>query len=370
MITYRSSGVDISAGEKFAGMIKKRVAAAWPESGKEIGGFAGGGPIPAGASKVKGSTDGTGTVALLTALSGKYENIGHNLVAMCAVDSYVSGARPRYFLDTLNVARLIPDEHIKIIESIIAACQRAGCILIGGETAELPDMFKYDWVFNLDGAVIGFSDPELSYVPVRPGQKVYGWLSYGPGSNGFSLLREVHELRIREDFCFHIRRAFCAKNGNKNVAKVINKLMKCQSELYGRTLADDLLIPTPIWISEIETQRMRGVKFAGHAHITGGGMPGNISRILPSDCRVVIDRSAWTRPAIFRYTEKLGRINQFEMDRTFNQGIMVASIVNPDGPLPNDPNVFEIGTVEKRFIERRGEWENKQVVFFGRHSEE
>ncbi|MDR3559801.1 MAG: AIR synthase related protein [Candidatus Pacebacteria bacterium] len=368
MTTYQSAGVDIDAGDQFARMIKERVKAAWPECGEEIGGFAGGGPIPQGAKEVKASMDGTGTVALIAALSETYHSIGFNLVGMCAVDTYVDGGRPLYFMDTLGVAQLIPDLHIQIIDSIIEACKKAGCKLIGGETAELPDMYKADWVFNLDGAVIGFPDPDLCYAPVRPGQKVYGWLSYGPGSNGFSLLRKVHNLKAEEGFWYHIRKAFGLTD--MSLDKVIENLSIPRWELNGRALSEDLLVPTPIWIPEIEAQRKRGVVFAGHAHITGGGMPGNIPRILPNDCKVVIDRGTWTRPAIFRYTQDIGDINFYEMDKTFNQGIMVVSIVDPSGPLPDDSNIVEIGTVEKRLVIPPGLREINQVQFIGKHREE
>lgn len=362
--TYASAGVDISAGDRFAEMIKDRVNNAWPEMAKEIGGFAGGGIIPSYAKKVVGSTDGTGTVALLAAIAEKYDTIGFNAVAMGAVDAYVAGARPMYLWDTLNVGKLIPDEHIQIIDSIIAACKKAGCKLGGGETAELPDMHRYPWVFNVDVAVVGFPNPALSYVPVRAGQKVYGWESFGPGSNGFSLLRKVHDLKIKEDFWFHIRQAFGLKN--KSLDRVVKNLMRPQPELDGKNLADVLLVPTPIWIPEIEAQRERGVKFAGHAHITGGGVPGNVPRILPREFQVTIDRSTWVRPAIFRFTQDVGKIAQDEMDRTFNQGIMVVSIVDPDGVLPNDPNCFEIGEVANY----PAEYCLPRVNFTGRHTEE
>ncbi len=374
--TYEAAGVNIDEGNSFSDLIKERVKKAWPEVAGEIGGFAGGGPIPTNAKRIEGSTDGTGTVALLAALVKKYDTIGFNAVAMGAVDTYVAGFQPAYLWDTLNVGRLIKEEHIEIIDSIIAACKRAGCKLSGGETAELPDMHRYPWVFNLDVAVVGFPIPDFEYVPVRPGQKLYGWPSFGPGSNGFSLLRKVHSLKIVEDFWFHIRQAFGMRN--KSIDRVIENMQKPRPELFGKTLADALLVPTPIWIPEIEAQRKRGVKFAGHAHITGEGMPGNIPRILPNEYRVVIDRSFWERPAIFRYTQEVGKISQAEMDRTFNQGIMVVSIVDSDGPEPDDPNIYEIGQVEKRDFSiarglKGGECRfptGEQVIFIGEHLEE
>lgn len=361
-MTYASAGVNISAGNFFAEMIKKRVSAAWPERDNEIGGFAGGGPIPSGATIVKGSTDGTGTVALLAAMLKKYDSIGFNACAMGAVDTYVSGARPAYLLDTLNVGHLVPRDHIQIIDSLIAACKKAGCVLIGGETAEVPDMHRYPWVFNLDVAVIGFPDPDLAYVPVRVGQKVYGSLSYGPGSNGFSLLRKVHGLKIKEDFWFHLRQAFKLKN--KSLAKVVDNLTRPQPELGGKTLADALLVPTPIWIPEIEAQRKRGVRFSGIAHITGGGLVENIPRILPQGFGVFIDKNAWKRPQIFRFTQDVGSISNEEMNRTFNQGIMLVYFIDPDGPLPDSSNFIEIGEI------RHCQDHTDKVIFTGKHLEE
>jgi|GEM_PF-494759 phosphoribosylformylglycinamidine cyclo-ligase len=363
MTTYAQAGVDIDAADRFVEMIKRLIRENWPEVEGEIGGFAGGGPVPPGAVKVEGSTDGTGTVAILSALVGNYLGIGQNAVAMGAVDMYVSGSRPLYLLDTFNVGRLEPEKHIGIIKSVVNGCRVAGCKLIGGETAELPDMFKYSWMFNLDVAVIGFPDPELVFVPMRSGQLVYGWPSGGPGSNGFSLLRKVHNLRLQEDGFRGLMRKFFRLEGS--MSRVLDNLIKPRPELAGgRSLADALLQPTPIWIEKIESERKRGVKFAGHAHITGGGMPGNIPRILPNDLEVIIEKNDITRPAIFRLTQEVGGISNEEMDRVFNNGVMVASIVEPDGPLPDSP-AFQIGMVRGRGA-KKGKL-NPQVQFAGKY---
>lgn len=362
MTTYKQAGVDIEASDTFTDMIKKRVQENWPETADEIGGFAGGGPIPPGAVKIKGSTDGTGTVAILSALVNDFSGIGQNAVAMGAVDMYVAGARPFYLLDTLNTGRLDPEKHIQIIESVIEGCKLAGCKLIGGETAELPDMFKYSWMFNLDVAVIGFPDPELAFLPVREGHPVYGWGSGGPGSNGFSLLRKVHNLRLKEDGLLGLFRKIFRLKGS--MSKVLDNLLKPREEFHGQSLTDRLLRPTPIWIRRIEEERKRGVKFARHAHITGGGMVGNIPRILPVDLSVVIDKSKIIRPAIFYYTQEVGKIAEAEMDRVFNQGVMVASIVDPSGELPQGDGVVRIGEVAKR----RGD--EPRVQFTGRYYRE
>lgn len=343
--TYKAAGVDLDAADRFEDMIKERVAATWPDTGGEIGGFAGGGPIPPGATHLKGSTDGTGTKAILAALLGKFDGLGQDAVAMSAVDMYVSGNRPTYLLDTLDVGHLDPDLHIAVIESVIRGCQRAGCKLIGGETAELPDLFRHPWMVNVNAHAIGFPAEELKFGTVKSGQAVYGWASHGPGSNGFSLLRKVFKLKDEP-------------------ARARRRLLREYDELGTLPLHSALLAPTEIWIQEIERQRKAGVRFCGHAHITGSGMPGNIPRILPPDCKVVIDRSRWGRPLIFRLTQEMGHVSEAEMDRVFNQGVQVVSIVSQDSPsVVQDRFAHMIGTVESRTDDE------PQVVFTGKHSD-
>jgi len=345
-MNYRTAGVDIDAGELFARMIKERVEKAWPGAGKEIGGFAGGGAIPVGARRIIGSSDGTGTKAILAAAMGMFDGLGQDAVAMSAVDSYVSGARPLYLLDVLDVAHLDPKLHIKIIESIIRGCLLSGCRLIGGETAELPGMFKSGWMVNLNTSVIAFPDADLAFAPVRPGQLVYGWPSYGPASNGFSLIRRVFNL-------------------GGDYEKPSKNLRPPWPELGGISLADALLRPTPIWIGKIEAQRKRGVKFSGHAHITGGGLPGNVPRILPESFKVIIKRDRWARPPIFPLIQKQGQVPAGDMDRTFNQGIMVVSIVDQnDGLEINNSEAILIGEVAAR------ESDEPQVELQGNYRDE
>ncbi len=339
-ITYKDAGVDIDAGNLFAKMIKERVKKAWPGMEKEIGGFAGGGPIPHKATRANGSVDGVGTKLKIASLLGKVDTVGQDAVAMSAVDMYVSGSRPLYLMDYLAVEKLRPEFHVQIIDGVIKACKMAGCILIGGETAELPGFFKYPWLFDLTTSVIGFPDPEISFVKPKKNFLVYGWPSFGPASNGFSLLRKVFDLNDESD-------------------KVRKKLERKRPNLQCSTLCDYLLEPTPIWISNMEYERKRGVKFAGHAHITGGGMTDNIPRILPDNLKVVINRSAWLRPIIFGLAQRLGKIETEEMERTFNNGIMIISLIDPLGPHVTDGRASLIGTVEKR---KKGE---KQVQFDG-----
>jgi len=357
MATCQQSGVNIDAGNLFAQMIKERVKKAWPKTAENIGRFAGGLAIPEGAKSFEASTDGRGTAAILDALCGRWDALAYGATAMSLVDTYISGARPAALLDTLQVARLESEKHIAIIENLIKACQYCGCELIGGETAELPDMFPYSWMVDLDTTVIGFSDANLIYAPVRPGQIVYGWPSNGPASNGFSLLRKVFGLKIRDTAWQRLLHNF---GFGSSIARVRERLAEYVPEL-GETLAAALLRPTPIWIKAIEYQRQHGVVFSGHAHITGGGMVENISRILPPDFAVEIYCNTWRRPPIFALAQEIGKIDDAEMNRVFNQGIMVVSIV-AKGEI-DDIEASDIGCVIKR---KDGE---PQVQFCGRYQD-
>ena len=326
--TYKDAGVDLDAADRFEEMIKERVHAVWPEMGEQIGRFAGRGRIPAGAVEIAGPTDGTGSKMLVAAMLGDFAGIGQDAVAMAAVDAYVDGSRPLYITDTLKVARLKPELHIRIIESVIRGCVLAGCKLFNGETAERPDLFRSFWMADLDATAFAFPEPALERAPVIPGQKVYGWPSYGPAANGFSLIRKLFDIERK----------------NKDA---LTRLARRHRDL-GESLAEALLRPTPIWIPQIEEQRKRGVVFSGHAHITGGGMPGNIPRILPFDCKVIIDRNRWDRPPIFSLIQRKGGIGTEEMLRVFNEGIIMVSIVDGGSEDINDPHAILIGQVERR----------------------
>jgi phosphoribosylformylglycinamidine cyclo-ligase len=331
---YAKAGVDIGAGTQFIEMMKERFAKAWPGAERNIGGFAGTVPVPRGSQSMVASTDGVGTKLILAAAMDMFDGIGRDAVAMSAVDSYVAGTKPKYLLDYFATGCLDPEKHIRIIDSLIAGCYDAGCQIIGGETAEMPGFFKHNWFVDLVTFVVGFDDEPKTfdeepreYSPLKVGQKVYGWPSYGPASNGFSLLRKVHGL-------------------NTSPSKMRRKLES--RSLMGRPLAEALLAPTPIWIKELERQRANGVKFSGHVHVTGGGLIDNPPRILPSYLKMVIGRNFWNRPKIFYFTQELGNISQSDMDRTFNNGIMMISVVSDDGMPMVSSKAIEIGVIEKR----------------------
>lgn len=326
---YQDAGVNIDAGNAFTEMVKQRIARAWPGGGDVIGGFAGQMPIPGTPKRFSGSVDGTGTKAIVAALAGCFAGLGQDAVAMGAVDGFVEGYRPTAILDTLNVAALDPELHIRIIESVIRGCKLAGAQLIGGETAEMPGMFRHDWMVNLDAAVIGFPDKKLEFAPMSERDVVYGWPSHGIASNGFSLVRKVFRLDERP-------------------SRARTRLRRTWPELGGAPLSDVLLRPTPIWIPEIDAAINAGVKFTGHAHITGGGLVENIPRMLPPDLKVVLYRSNWYVDPIFWLIQKLGEVSLEEMERVFNMGLMIVSTVKKDGRRPEINGAKPIGQVVQR----------------------
>jgi len=341
-MTYEAAGVNIEAGNSFTREIKRLIEEAWPEMKGRVGSFAGLADLPEGAKQFAASVDGTGTKILLAAMVKNFSAIGQDAAAMGVLDTYVDGCLPRFVLDTLNLESLDEELHIEIIKSLIAACQLVGATLIGGETAELPGTFRHKWGMTFDITSIGFPIPDFSYVPVRPGQLIYGRPSNGVGANGFSLVRKVFGLDERP-------------------SRARKKLERSRPEFDGASLADVLLEPVPIYIPECEQQRLLGTKFAAHINVTGGGLRDNIPRKLPQDCKALIRRDKWTRPRIFSVIEQLGNVSEEQMLKTFNNGVMLASFV--EGQM-TDVNSFEIGEI----VARKGN--EPQVEFVGNFVDE
>lgn len=342
-MTYEKAGVSIEANDRFVTMIKKLVEKTWPKSGKEIGGFGGGGTIPSRAKIITASVDGVGTKTQIASLMGIWDTIGIDAVAMSSVDVYVSGGIPAFLYDYLTIKNLKPDLHIKIIEGLVKGCLLSDCRLVGGETAEHP----FNWLphdfFDIATFCVGFQNPKL--VPkineIRPGMKIYGWLSYGLGSNGYSLVSKVLKL------------------DGRSRARLTEFY-----QAFGWTLGEELLRPTKIYIKDLE--KIRGDKryrpiIKAHSHITGGGLIGNIPRILPQDCKVMLDRTKWQHPPVFKLIQEKGYISDDEMDRTFNQGLQLITIVSR-GKIRH-PDCRLVGIVEKR---RR---KDAQVEFIGEFRE-
>jgi len=305
-MTYKDSGVDIDAGNRFVQLIKPMVrAASRPEVLTDIGGF--GGLFSLHADKYQkptlvASTDGVGTKLKLAFMLDKHDTVGIDLVAMCVNDIIVQGAEPLFFLDYLATGRLAPEKAALIVEGIAKGCIEAGCALIGGETAEMPGMYS-DGEYDLAGFTVGVVDNEkiIDGSTITVGDQVIGIGSSGLHSNGYSLARKVLFERMG---------------------------LKVDASLEGlaKPLGLEMLTPTRIYVKTI-LNLMRDFQIKGMAHITGGGLLENVPRILPKHCRTNIDRQSWPKPAIFELIREGGKIAEKEMYRVFNYGIGMVLIV-------------------------------------------
>lgn len=253
-------------------------------------------------------TDGVGTKLKVAALAQSYETVGIDLVAMSVNDCLCLGAEPLFFLDYIAIPQDNPDQIACLVAGVCAGCEQAGCALLGGETAVMPDLYS-PGDFDLAGFCVGVVERKriIDGHTIRPGDVVLGLESAGLHSNGFSL----------------VRKAVFERAGLAIDDKV--------AEL-GQTVGQALLAPTRIYVKPILEllKKKRGKPIIrGMAHITGGGLADNIERILPENCRLTIDRSVWEPPAIFSWLAGVGNIDREEMFRVFNMGIGFAVVVRP-----------------------------------------
>jgi phosphoribosylformylglycinamidine cyclo-ligase len=278
-------------------------------------------------------TDGVGTKALIAQEMNRFETIGQDLVAMNVNDMLVQGAEPLFFLDYVGINRLEPEIMAMIVESIAKGCRMADCALIGGETAEMPDIYDKKGEYDLAGFAVGVVERHriITGKTVQKGDIVLGLASSGIHSNGYTLVR--HILFKQHSF----------------------KLTDRIDELDGAVLGDVLLEPTKIYVRSI-VSLLSGYKrkqiVHGMAHITGGGLVGNIPRVLPDDCDAVLKKDSWPVQPIFRFLEKLGPVEEEEMFRVFNMGIGYILIVAPDFAAAvkeklekSGQTVYEIGAI-------------------------
>jgi phosphoribosylformylglycinamidine cyclo-ligase len=306
--SYRSAGVDIDAGERAVERIKRHVASTFrPEVIGDIGGFGG---LFAFASHryrnpvLVSSTDGVGTKALVAEAAARFDTIGIDLVAMCVDDIVCQGAEPLFFLDYIAVGTLDPDHIDALVAGVAEGCRNAGCALIGGEMAEHPGAMD-PGEFDLVGFAVGVAERDqlITGERVAPGDVIIGLPSPGLRSNGYSLARRVlleRAGRRLEDPAF---------------------------EGSHRTLAEELLEPSVIYAPAVLAV-LRVVDVHGVAHITGGGLPGNISRVLPRGTDAVVERSTWEVPRIFAEIQRLGEVDSAEMARVFNLGIGMVLVLS------------------------------------------
>jgi phosphoribosylformylglycinamidine cyclo-ligase len=306
-LTYRDAGVDIDEGDRLVELIKPHARATLrPEVLAGIGGF--GGLFALDLQKWKqpvlvSGTDGVGTKLKVAFAANRHDTIGQDLVAMCVNDVAVVGAEPLFFLDYYGTGKLSAEQAAQVVKGIAAGCELAGCALIGGETAELPGFYAAG-EYDLAGFAVGCVERTriVDGTKVAPGDVVIGIASSGLHSNGYSLARkallERHPLGERFD------------------------------ALGGRTLADALLEPTRIYAKDVLAV-LEQVPVHSFAHITGGGLPGNVPRNMPEGTRAVLDERRWPRPAIFDLVEREGAVPRDEMYRTFNMGLGLVAVVAP-----------------------------------------
>ncbi|MEK9743576.1 MAG: phosphoribosylformylglycinamidine cyclo-ligase [Gammaproteobacteria bacterium] len=302
-LSYRDAGVDISAGDELVDRIKPLVKRTWrPECLGGIGGFGGLFEVPVDRYQrpiLVSGTDGVGTKLKLAFALGKHDSIGIDLVAMCVNDVLVVGAEPLYFLDYFATGRLSPTQAESVIAGIASGCELAGAALIGGETAEMPGMYAAD-EYDLAGFCVGVveKDEIIDGSAIQASDCVLGLASSGLHSNGYSLARAIIE---RSDASLDL-------------------------PFEESTLGQTLLTPTRIYVKSI-LKLLESVPVHGMAHITGGGLPGNVPRVLPAGVECHIASSAWSHPAIFAWLQSQGNVAPSEMLRTFNCGIGMVLIV-------------------------------------------
>ncbi len=296
MIDYKKAGVDIEKSNRFVKDISKIAASTKRQEVQgDIGGFSALTAIP---KKYKNpilvsSTDGVGTKLMVASSQKKHTTIGIDLVAMCVNDIVVTGAEPLFFLDYFATGRLNRKKARDIVKGIGDGCKEAHCALIGGETAEMPGMYKGD-EYDLAGFCVGVAEKSkiIDGRSVKPGQIIIGIQSSGLHSNGFSLARKV----------------FTKKELNGSIGKV-------------------LLTPTIIYVKAVQGL-MKKISIKSMAHITGGGFCDNIPRVLPRKTSALIYEGLWPIPEIFRMIQKRSRISDKEMYRTFNMGIGMVLVVD------------------------------------------
>jgi phosphoribosylformylglycinamidine cyclo-ligase len=306
-LTYRDAGVDMDEGDRLVDLIKPLARPTLrPEVLAGIGGF--GGLFALDAKKYRepvlvSGTDGVGTKLKVAFAANRHGTIGQDLVAMCVNDVAVVGAEPLFFLDYFATGKLSAEQGAEVVKGIAEGCRLAGCALIGGETAELPGFYA-PGEYDLAGFAVGCVERSriVDGRTVAPGDLVLGIASSGLHSNGYSLARKALLERHPLDATF--------------------------DALGGRTLVDALLEPTRIYAKDVLALLER-VAVKAFAHVTGGGLPGNVPRNLPDGTRAILEERRWPRPAIFDLVEREGQVPRDEMYRTFNMGLGLVAVVAP-----------------------------------------
>lgn len=307
-VTYAVAGVDIEAGDRAVELFKPLAAKATrPEVRSGLGGFAGLFALRGGYREplLAASTDGVGTKLAIAQAMDKHDTVGLDLVAMVVDDLAVCGAEPLFLLDYIAVGRIVPERLRAIVAGITEGCLQAGCALLGGETAEHPGLIEPDhYDISATGVGVVEADDVLGPERVKPGDTIIAMGSSGLHSNGYSLVRKVLLEIDRMDLAGHV-------------------------EEFGRTLGEELLEPTRIYAKDClalagETQ------VRTFSHVTGGGLAGNLQRVIPHGLIAEVDRSTWTPAPVFTMIAQRGRITRAEMEKTLNMGVGMLAVVAPE----------------------------------------
>jgi phosphoribosylformylglycinamidine cyclo-ligase len=363
---YTRAGVDVAAGD--AAVERMRAAV---ESTRRVevvgglGGFGGAVAIPAGYHEplIVSSTDGVGTKTAIAAALERWDTIGIDLVAMCADDVVCSGAEPLAFLDYVAVGRLDPDAVAALVGGVATGCREAGCALVGGETAEHPGLME-PGTFDLAGTCLGVVERAdlLDGTAAQAGDVILGLPSSGLHANGFSLVRALlAEWEIPLDRPYQEQLARTLGDGERDAA------LAAEPEHELATVGDVLLTPTRIYARRIlglrAVLRAAGFDLRGVAHVTGGGLPGNVARALPSDLGARVDPARWSMPSVLRLFGALGGLDEVELRATFNGGIGMVVVVAPNAVKISRavlPDALAIGVVaaagelDGRYVEGPG----------------
>lgn len=305
--TYSSSGVDIAAGEEAVRRIKEHVRSTFrPEAIGDIGGFGGLFDFSRHGYKkpvLVSTTDGVGTKAYVASAMGRFNTIGIDLVAMCVDDLVCQGAEPLFFLDYISVRKLDPEHIEQMVVGVVEGCRQAGCALIGGEMAEHPAEEPHG-EFELVGFAVGVVERSrlITGADVRPGDTLIGLPSPGLRCNGYSLARRLY-FEVAE-----------------------RSLDDPAWEGSAHSVADELLLPSVIYAPAVRDMLAK-VEAHAIAHVTGGGIAGNLARVLPDKVDAVVDRSGWEQPQVFAELQRIGEVDDEEMARVFNLGLGMVVVV-------------------------------------------
>lgn len=308
---YKKAGVDIEAGYKSVELMKKHVKETMrPEVLGGIGGFSGAFSMESFKNMEKptllSGTDGVGTKIKLAFIMDKHDTVGIDCVAMCVNDVACAGGEPLFFLDYIACGRNYPEKIATIVKGVAEGCKQAGAALIGGETAEHPDLMPEE-EYDLAGFTVGIVDEKdlITGENIEPGDVLVGIASSGVHSNGFSLVRKVFEMT--------------------------KESLDTYYDELGATLGETLLTPTKIYVKALRAVREAGVTVKGCSHITGGGFYENIPRMLPEGVHARVEKDSYEVPAIFRLLQKTGNIEEKMMYNTYNMGLgMVLALAPAD----------------------------------------